>query len=993
MKSFFKFYIVFAFLGILFISVTSIGQVLPFTNYNSANGLIHNRTHSIKQDGMGYIWVGTDLGICRFDGRNFKHFPCPKKYYNSARYAIQYKDAVCFAVDWFGIAICKGDSVRFIEAKVDKVGLAGGVACLNDSMFLFNYIPIGLSKLNINGTVSKVKFEPTIIDKNTFSDLFKDSKNNLWECTSKGLVFAKNTNTLNAIYVPFFKNEYINCVREDINGDIYIACEKGVYKYDAKRIENIKTVLPQKLLIPKVLVASIAFSNNDFVWLASEEIGLIRYNKRTKNYKTFGVRNGLISFNAWDVFRDIENNIWVATEIGLSKLSTNNFVQYDFRNEVYPNVKSACRWDDTTILVSNLVNVYSIRNDNFQLLSGYNNLVAYTGDLFVKTIDNQLLIEVNEKDFNSLTGTKHSYFYNFQNNRLIKGKAIAQISGGANIIYLNHGTAIFDKKMWLHSDMGLQVYKEGKFFTAPQIKVKNQSLTISYIARNKQGDLWIVDNRKSIHRFSIVSSPDKSFPYQLVWKETISEQSLLNHLIAKIFVDSKSNVWICGGEKGLSLATAKEDGSILSINNFAENKCSSGIITSVAEDEEYNIWVGTAQGLDKINFVNGSPEFQKDLYGSELCGKYIFFVKSANEKLYVGTTGCVGVIAIKNKEENVPPKIYISQLKVNEKLQPLFQEATTKFKPHENNFSFTFTGLSFKDERRIQYSYKLDGVDEKWSSPSTEHSVTYSRIPAGAHTFRVKALSAQGVWSVRAAEFSFVIAQPFYTTWWFVLLIVLLISAIIYTIYRYRINQLLAIHHIRQNISKDLHDDIGATVSSINILANIAKSDLISESKRNQFLQTIQDETKHVSQSISDIVWSINPKNDSLEVMFARMQRYASELFEAANIDYEFTFPNTKIDDSKLDIHKRQHLYLIFKEGVNNLVKYANSSTATIHFEIQNQYLKMTIADNGKGFDVQKNTEGNGILNMKKRAEEIKGTLELESQMGIGTKICLSLKM
>ena len=217
----------------------------------------------------------------------------------------------------------------------------------------------------------------------------------------------------------------------------------------------------------------------------------------------------------------------------------------------------------------------------------------------------------------------------------------------------------------------------------------------------------------------------------------------------------------------------------------------------------------------------------------------------------------------------------------------------------------------------------------------------------------------------------------------------ILIAAIVYSIYRYRINKILEIQKIRQTISKDLHDDIGATVSSINILANMAKSDLVSDTRRNQFLETIQEESKHVSESLNDIVWSVNPKNDSLDIIIARMQRYASEMFEAKNITYHFVLPESSVDELHMDMSRRQHVYLIFKEAINNLVKYSTATTADVTLAVNNDVFTMIVADNGVGFDPNTVHEGNGILNMKKRAEDIRAQLAINSAPGKGVTIQL----
>ncbi len=195
------------------------------------------------------------------------------------------------------------------------------------------------------------------------------------------------------------------------------------------------------------------------------------------------------------------------------------------------------------------------------------------------------------------------------------------------------------------------------------------------------------------------------------------------------------------------------------------------------------------------------------------------------------------------------------------------------------------------------------------------------------------------------------------------------------------------LREIRNNIAQDLHDDIGATLSNLNILNELAKRNSQSE-KSQEYLEKAQEDIQHVSESISDIVWNINPKFDKLNNLFIRMKRYASDMFESKKIAYQFHFP----EDEKLiehDFEYRKDLYLIFKEAVNNLIKYSEATEVLLNIEIEENILKMGIFDNGKGFNVNKISEGNGLQNMRNRAENIGADLQILSFVGEGTKILL----
>jgi len=197
---------------------------------------------------------------------------------------------------------------------------------------------------------------------------------------------------------------------------------------------------------------------------------------------------------------------------------------------------------------------------------------------------------------------------------------------------------------------------------------------------------------------------------------------------------------------------------------------------------------------------------------------------------------------------------------------------------------------------------------------------------------------------------------------------------------------------IRDDIARDLHDDIGASLSNINILNELAKRNTGNAYKANEYLDKASEDIQHISEGLHDIVWNINPKYDDLNNLFIRMKRYAGDMMDGKNISYNINFPE-KLIDVKIDMNKRKDLYFIFKEAVNNLIKYSCAANAVISITIQQNKLILNIEDDGKGFDVKTILPGNGIENMKHRAESLKANLIMESKEGKGTKILLNMSI
>jgi signal transduction histidine kinase len=195
--------------------------------------------------------------------------------------------------------------------------------------------------------------------------------------------------------------------------------------------------------------------------------------------------------------------------------------------------------------------------------------------------------------------------------------------------------------------------------------------------------------------------------------------------------------------------------------------------------------------------------------------------------------------------------------------------------------------------------------------------------------------------------------------------------------------------HIRNKIAQDLHDDIGSTLSSISILSGLA----LEERNSGQALEAmseIKDSSIMLMERMDDIVWSINPRNDSLENLLVRVKHFATTLFEAREIDYTIRIQEN-IHEVKLPSDYRQHVYLVLKEAINNLVKYAKATKADIRISFDRKKLILSVSDNGRGFDTTGQSTGNGIPGMRRRAELMNAELDLRSRSGEGTEISLKV--
>jgi len=233
------------------------------------------------------------------------------------------------------------------------------------------------------------------------------------------------------------------------------------------------------------------------------------------------------------------------------------------------------------------------------------------------------------------------------------------------------------------------------------------------------------------------------------------------------------------------------------------------------------------------------------------------------------------------------------------------------------------------------------------------------------------------------------VLPPWWKTVWFYACIAVVVLAVLYAAHRFRLRQVFRAAELRDRIARDLHDEVGSSVSTIAIYSKIAYEQTGNpEFDSKSILKKVSDYATEIMESMNDIVWSINTRNDGFEQIVSRMRDHASQLLEAGGYTLDFRF-DEGLSSKKLDMEKRRHLYLIYKEAVNNIVKYAGGTHVRINIDYVQRSFRLEVRDDGKGFEPDAIRKGNGLSNMRHRAKSLGGQLSIESGPGLGT--CLIL--
>jgi signal transduction histidine kinase len=253
----------------------------------------------------------------------------------------------------------------------------------------------------------------------------------------------------------------------------------------------------------------------------------------------------------------------------------------------------------------------------------------------------------------------------------------------------------------------------------------------------------------------------------------------------------------------------------------------------------------------------------------------------------------------------------------------------------------------------------------------------------------VRAVDSDGRASPEPATVAFAIAAPVWQRWWFLALAALAVAGAAYALYRYRVARLLEVERVRTRIATDLHDDIGANLTRISVLSEVAS---YRSGGGDESLASIARISRESVASMGDIVWAINPKRDSFRDLVRRMRELANEALASAGVRLTFSAPDS-IDDVRLGHDTRREVFLVYKEAVTNAARHSGCEHAAVRIDLDGRKLALEVSDDGRGFDPSARRGGNGLQNMRRRAAAIGGRLEVRSAPGEGTSVRLEVPL
>lgn len=971
------------FILLLFTAQIALGQRYPFYNLGVENGLIQSQVRALTQDQQGHLWVGTLGGLSRYDGTSFRNYNVRDGLLDNACYSLATdqdgniwiggkKGLSCYnGKEFTHYSLGSSEVNSDLPIKSISVNNDGSLLCFTDSM-VFHVIDNKIKEISLPKKGYKIESVISIDD-------------TIWIGTDKGTVFRKNATGWDSLfyYIPGIKKPMIHTlgIYIDKNGRMLFATGNGLFynNNDSLKVVHIKE---GNVYTPPI--NDITQANDSTLWMGSIS-GVYRI--KDSSFKRFGKKQGFTDNSITSIITDKEGNVWMGSDgQGIYRFSGN---QISILNE-------------ETGLGSDQVSSFAPTS---------------TGDLYIGTTNAGLFLYSNEHLHNVSLPVKNTYITSLlctNDNVLWIGISNAGLS--KNGLYRKKGKRVIryelpgvraplisclyygtDETLYIATYQGLFKYRGQKIEQAPNINgeiyavlnIGNDSLLIA-----SEAGLQLL-NKNKIEPYTTNAAADSSN--------------------VRCFVKQDNELWFGSTDNGVihyNMSTGK------SITLNKNSGLQSDFIYNIVADENNNIWVGTGFGIHKIE-QDSAKEYNVTFYGKEqgitgMESNQNAACKMIDGSLWFGTTkGAVHIEPSKDFLRPTPVNIVLQSVKLfgdNIRDTTYFDSLDNWYSvpyklrlPYKkNNITFSFKGISLTGAQQLLYRYHIDGLEDQWSDWTNLSSVTYSALPPNKYILQVECKNSDGS-TIKTLSYPFEIVTPIHKTVWFSWLVlagcILAGITIQYLLNKRKQNRLELVNKlrreeqskVRQRTAEDFHDEVGNRLTRINVLTNVLKEKLKDLSPTDmRIINQIEDNTAQLYGGTRDILWSLQSTNDNLYEILHRVRDFGTELFEDTNILFEFTGSDNRWQQYRLPLDMSRNFIMIFKEALNNSLKYSEAKHVKIHAELkENDILHVSLKDDGKGFNIEEVARGNGLNNMRNRTKRLKGKLHIDSKPGSGTIISL----
>lgn len=1007
-----------------------------FERISLKQGLSQCFIYNIIQDSHGFMWIGTQDGLNRYDGHNFKIY----KHKSNAEDSLQNNIVTSIYEDssksiWIGslqntFSKYNKEKDNFLRYTVNDIGnsefnyknFRNIKTMLEDKSgsILIGTLGCGLIKFNPKENSYSKLFTEGVdkINSNEISSLIFDKSGLLWIGTlDNGLYLYDYSNNKiseeNLIYINNCNlfSKTIKCLFEDSRERVWIGTDKGLIVFDRtnKKITQILNIQKNNV---KYSITGLCEDKNGDIWIGTRNSGLIKIDKDDKmnNYTNdYSNQYSLSDNSVFSLYCDNTNVLWIGTMgSGLNKVDCQNKKFYnilkyseDGNHKFLKNVqsifvdKNRVVWSGTISDGLIKINLDSVDKNNYLSKTLGSDFKAST------------ITDIKEdKNDNIWIGINNKGLFKHDKNKNILMKCSDDIS----LISI----CIYDNYIWLGTlDRGLIVYD---IITEKIVKDNLFEGDFSYsnmggiytLFLDSKNNLWIGTIDKGLFKYDLNNNVLSNFVFDKKLSSSIND----NFIIA-INEDKEGDIWIGTVSGGLNRYIEENN----TFENFFSRDGINESIRGILFDEFDNLWLSSVNGLIKFNKHNkkiNRYDFSDGIHSNEL-NESVCFKSSSGELFFGGVDGITYFHPSEIKDNAFIPNVVITDFEIFNVLvegsedNPFLKknivyadEINLTYK--ESVFSFKFASLVFNNPQKNQYAYKMEGFDKEWTYCMNRRRVTYTNLDPGEYVFRVKASNNDGVWNEEGTSVKINISPPYWKTWWFKGIGILGLAAATGITYRQRLEKIekekkaqeefarkliKSQENERKRIASELHDTIAHDVLISKNKAMMALKHKGDTDKLENALKEISELSSATINDVRNISYNLHPHQLERLGFTKTIKSIIYEVSKSTNISFQSTVDDV---DELLTKESEINLFRVVQEAITNIIKHSGASKAEIKLTKFDDFITITVRDNGKGYDAGKNKltdskGGFGLSGISERIKFMNGEMNIDSEFNKGTAL------
>lgn len=952
----------------------AVAERLAIRAYTTADGLPHDHIQCVVPDSRGFLWLCTASGLSRFDGRRFVSYGqaqgLREPYVND--FLETRAGAYWLATNGDGVYRFDPATTRFERHAVGTDTASGRVNALiedasgalwagsDDGLFRRASADEGFRPVPLPLPPGRVQVRA----------LARDAAGAVWIASTAGLYRSAPGGPIEA-RAPDVRNFYSVMAGRD--GRIWAGHQAGLLLLDAAgRVQPAPRALEPGSFTDDAASVLLQRADGSLLVGGRNERGLVRWDGRSRHDYT--TAQGLSDTIVTALAEDPRGNLWVGTETGgVMRLARDGFVTYGTADGLGHR---------------RVVSIFETRAGELCVLTAMRVLNRFDDGRFT-AVRPRLSVPPSGLTMHSMAQDRAGGWWAATPAGLARygpADALAEIADPVALYTVRDGLARDDTGRPFEDARGDVWVTVGG--TAALTRWERATGTFHHYAEaaglppgnlpvafgeDARGRLWVGFREGGV----ALRSGDRFERFGPADGVPASSARSLHR-------DARGRLWLATTGGGL-VEILDAPGRPRFRRYTTADGLSSDHIRCLTDDGQGRLYLGTSVGVDR--FDPDSREVRHftttdGLAQNEIQAAY----RDRRGALWFGTmNGVSRLLAAADGPAHAAPAMIaaVSVAGVPLRLSALGEREVPEFAigPGPGAVRIEYFATDFTPGRERLFEYRL-AADAGWSAPTPRDAVDYAALAPGRYRFEVRAAGVDAP----PATVAFVVRPPVWRRAWFLALAAALLGALAWRFHRSRVARALELERVRTRIATDLHDDIGASLSQIAIWSEVAARGGIDAAVRER-LESIAAACRETVDSMSDIVWAINPAHDRLSDLVHRMRRFATDVFTARDVGFSFAAETP--DELTLGTDVRRQVLLVFKEAVHNAVRHSGCTSAEVRISVGGGGLAVVVRDDGRGFDPQSRRDGHGLDSMTARARGLGASLEIRSAAGQGTTVTL----